>query len=57
MLGQKIRVEWAFSLCPFCLKNAHREEKVELRKLVSPKDETKFEELYVCTRCGSTRKL
>lgn len=48
---------WSHSLCESCLKNSHEEQKMILKKVISPHDESKYNELYVCAKCGFTRRL
>ncbi|MBI2543038.1 MAG: hypothetical protein HYW24_02540 [Candidatus Aenigmarchaeota archaeon] len=52
-----VDLDWTYPACGICLRNAHKKEDVVLRQVVSPNDETKFDILYVCTKCGTTRNL
>lgn len=50
-------LSWTYLTCENCLKNAHKESKMVLRRVVSPGNEKHSEELYVCVKCGYTRKF
>lgn len=48
---------WRHLSCESCLKNSHKEERMVLKRVFSTNDESKFSELYVCSKCGFTRRL
>lgn len=48
---------WTYATCESCLQNAHKEEKMVKRKVISTDEIGQGEDYWVCTKCGFTRRL
>ena len=54
----KVESTWTYAVCESCLQNAHKEEKMVKRKIISTDENGQYEEEYwVCTHCAATKKL
>ena len=53
-----VGVNWEYSFCDYCLRNAHEKVAMVRQNLVSTFEDSKFsEEYWICPKCGSDKKL
>jgi len=49
---------WTYGVCESCLKNSHERVEMKMELITSRYPEIgNSEEMWVCTKCGATKKL